>query len=54
MSKINGFLSLALPYINAGQRLDIAALAREAGIDPELAAEILQTTMGRINEMRKF
>jgi hypothetical protein len=54
MSKINGFLALALPYINAGQRPDITALAREAGIDPELAAEILQTAMGRVNEMRKF
>ncbi|WP_315822693.1 hypothetical protein [Paraflavitalea speifideaquila] len=54
MSKINGFLALALPYINAGQQPDITALAREAGIDLELAAEILQTSMGRINEMRKF
>lgn len=53
MSKINGFLALALPYINAGQRPDIAALAREAGIDPELAAEILQTAMEKINGMRK-
>ena len=30
------------------------SIAREAGIDPELAGEMLQTAMGRINELRKF
>ena len=53
MSKFNRFLALALPYINSGQQPDIAALAKEAGIDPELAGELLQTAMGRINELRK-
>jgi hypothetical protein len=54
MSKLNRFLALALPYINSGQQPDITALAKEAGIDPKLAGEMLQTAMGRINELRKF
>jgi hypothetical protein len=54
MSKINGFLALALPYINAGQQPDIAALAKEAGIDPGLVTEIHQTAMRRIIEMSKL
>jgi hypothetical protein len=54
MSKLNRFLALALPYINSGRQPDITALAKEAGVDAELAGEMLQTAMGRINELRKL
>ncbi len=41
---LNRFLSLAMPYINNGTKPDIEDLARQAGIDPELAADIYETT----------
>ncbi len=53
MSKLNRFLSLAMPYINSGKRPDIAALAREAGVDTESATEIFQKVVERINKLGK-
>ncbi|OQP57946.1 hypothetical protein A3860_39655 [Niastella vici] len=53
MSKLNRFLALALPYINSGRQPDIAVLAKEAGIDPELAGELLQNAMNRISGLRR-
>jgi hypothetical protein len=53
MSKLNRFLALALPYINSGRQPDIAALAKEAGVDPEMAGAMLQNAMDKIDEMRK-
>ena len=44
---LNVFLSLVLPYINNGTKPDIDALARQAGIDPELAADIYGNTMDK-------
>jgi hypothetical protein len=53
LSKLNRFMDLSLPYINAGQQPDLAVLAKEAGVDPELAAELFQKAMNRIYELRK-
>jgi hypothetical protein len=53
MLQLNKLMALALPYINSGQQPDIAALAKETGIDYELAKELLDQAMGRINELRK-
>lgn len=53
MQNLNQLMALALPYINSGQQPDVAALAKEAGVDPEVAKELLEQAIGRINELRK-
>ncbi len=52
MDKLNHLLQLALPYINSGKAPDIEALAKEAGVDPETARDLLSKSMGRINKLR--
>jgi hypothetical protein len=52
MLKLNQLMALALPYINSGQQPDVAALAKEAGVDPEVAKELLEKAVGRINDLR--
>lgn len=52
MDNLNHLLSLALPFINAGQEPDIPTLAREAGVDEETAREVLSHTIGRIKTLR--
>ena len=52
MDKLNHLLQLALPYINSGKAPDIEALAKEAGVDPETARDLLSKSMGRINTLR--
>jgi hypothetical protein len=52
MDRLNHLLSLALPYINAGQEPDVAALAREAGLDEETAREVLDQMVGRIRKLQ--
>lgn len=53
LSKLNQLLTLALPYINSGRQPDLEALANEAGVDPEIARDILQKAMDKISELRK-
>ncbi len=53
IKKINRFIALALPLINSGAKPDVEALSKEAGIDPELAIEVLRVAMEKIGEMRK-
>jgi hypothetical protein len=53
MEKLNKFMSLALPFINAGEEPDVSALAKKVGIDPEIAGDLLEKSMSRIKEMRK-
>lgn len=53
MLKLNQLMALALPYINSGRQPDVAALAKEAGVDPEVAKELLEQAIGRINDLRK-
>jgi hypothetical protein len=53
MEKLNKLLSLALPYINAGKEPDIEAMAKETGVDPEIARDLLQKSMDRIKKLRK-
>ncbi len=52
MAKLNHLLQLALPYINSGKAPDIEALAKEAGVNPETARDLLSKSMGRINTLR--
>ncbi len=53
MKKLNEFMMLALPYINEGKEPDIDALAKKTGVDPKIAREILQKSMGSIKKLRK-
>ena len=52
MNRINQFLSLALPFINAGQEPDVHALAKETGVDEETAREILSHSLDRIKNLQ--
>src|SRR5579862_3690772 len=52
MKKMNHFLQLVLPYINSGQQPDVDALAREAGVDPMEAREMLESAMERFDYLK--
>jgi hypothetical protein len=52
MDKLNRLLSLALPFINAGQEPDVRALAKEAGVDEETARELLSHSIERIKTLQ--
>ncbi len=53
IANLNEFLSLALPDINAGKEPDINAMAKKAGIDPEIARDLLKKSMKKIKQLRK-
>jgi len=53
LEKMNLFLQLALPAINAGRKLDIEALAKQAGVDVSLAEQLVANTMEKVREMRR-
>lgn len=46
--KMNLFLQLALPAINAGRKPDIAELAKQAGVDVSLAEQLVANTMEKV------
>src|SRR5690606_9516062 len=50
--KINLFLQLTLPAINAGKKPDVETLAKQAGIDVSLAEQLMANTMEKVKEMR--
>ena len=52
MDRLNRLLSLALPFINAGQEPDAAALAKETGVDEDTAREVLRHTIARIRKLQ--
>lgn len=52
MDKLNRFLALALPVINAGQEPDSRALANEAGVDEETAKELLKHLLITTNKFK--
>jgi len=52
LDRLNHLLSLALPYINSGQTLDVTALAKEAGVDEESARGVLDQMIHRIGALR--
>lgn len=54
IEKINVFLSLALPEINAGRQPDFKSLARKAGIDEETANSVLKQITGKTDNTKKF
>lgn len=48
--KINQLLALALPDINAGIKPNAEALAKKLDMDPEVAKELLETVLNRMNK----
>ena len=50
--KMNLFLQLALPAINAGKKPDVESLARQAGVDVALAEQLVANTMEKVKGMR--
>lgn len=52
ISRLNQLLALALPYFNSGQEPDLVALAKQVGVDPEQAKELLEHARGSINKLR--
>jgi len=53
IEKMNLFLQLALPAINAGKKPDVAALAKQAGVDVALAEQLVANTMEKVKGMRR-
>lgn len=53
LEKMNLFLRLALPAINAGRKPDIEALAKLAGVDVSLAEQLVANTMEKVKGMRR-
>lgn len=53
LDKLNDLLKLALPEINAGRQPDIKALAKKAGVDPQVAEEVIRHAMERLNKMQQ-
>jgi hypothetical protein len=53
LEKLNRFLRLALNIINAGEAPDIDVLAKEAGVDPDNARQILAIAMEQAKKMKK-
>jgi len=54
MKKINHLLRLALPFVNDDKDPDVEALAKEAGVDPETARQILESAIARAKELRNM
>lgn len=52
MKNINAFLSLALPFYNAGIEFDINELAKKAGIDPVMAADLWKQVKKSTDELK--
>jgi hypothetical protein len=51
LDKINTFLRSILPDINAGRSPDIDSLATKAGVDIEIARDLLERIIGKRNDM---
>ncbi len=53
LKKINKFMNMALPDINAGKQPDIPSLAKKAGIEVETAQDIMKQVLNKFNKMKK-
>lgn len=52
LDSVNHLLQLALPYVNSGREPDIESLARQAGVDPELAKQLIGAALARVKKLR--
>ncbi len=53
IDKLNAFMQLVLPDINAGRKPDIESLAKKAGVDIETAREMIRHVMEKFDDMDK-
>ena len=53
IEKLNVFLQLVLPAINAGKNPDVEALAKQAGVDVALAEQLVANAMQKVKGMRR-
>ena len=53
IEKMNLFLQLALPAINAGRKPEIEALAKQAGVDVSMAKELVANAMEKVKGTRR-
>jgi len=53
IDKLNAFMALILPDINAGRKPDIEGLAKKAGVDVNVARDIIQNVIGKLGKMGK-
>jgi hypothetical protein len=51
IDKLNAFMQLILPDINAGRKPDIESMAKKAGVDIETARDIVRNVLGKFDEM---
>jgi hypothetical protein len=52
-AKLNKFLSLVLPYVNAGEEPDLDLLAKEANVSTAEARDLLQQSRAIVKSMRR-
>jgi len=53
LDKLNAFMAMVLPDINAGREPDIEAHAKKAGVDVETARELVQSLIDRLDNPGK-
>ena len=51
IDKLNKFLGLVIPDINAGREPDIEALAVKAGVDIQTARDLIKSIKEKVNDM---
>ena len=54
IDKLNVFMSLILPDINAGREPDIELLAGKAGVDIKTARDLVSQIMGKFGDMDRY
>jgi hypothetical protein len=52
LKHLNQFMQLALPYYNSNQEPDIKMLAEQAGLSPEIAADVWEKVKGNMDDAR--
>ena len=51
LDKLNAFMAMILPDINAGRKPDIEAMAKKAGVDIETARDLVKNVLGKLDDM---
>jgi hypothetical protein len=53
INQLNDLIGMLLPALNAGQKPDIEAAAKKAGVDPETAREVVKMFQEQIGKKRR-
>jgi hypothetical protein len=54
LDKVNAFMAMVLPDINAGRKPDIDELARKAGLDVEQARDLIRKVLEKFDDMEQY